>query len=167
MDNMFTGRIINQTPTLIKTVCLWKDLPNKPYGNFEDNSLVILNYTCKDTLWMERIYTIITPDVFEAMRREYDISNPTGTCSVRLVNYGTNTNKISAIKAIRDATGLGLKESKDLSEELPKTLDVVKEIISREAAQKLIKEFQQLGGTANFYKGDCDKCEKRFACWTE
>ena len=52
--------------------------------------------------------------------------------------------KISAIKVVRAATGLGLKEAKDLVEAAPK---VVKENLSKEDAAKLKKELEDQGAT--------------------
>jgi large subunit ribosomal protein L7/L12 len=52
--------------------------------------------------------------------------------------------KISAIKVVRAATGLGLKEAKDLVEAAPKT---VKENLSKEDAAKLKKELEDQGAT--------------------
>ena len=52
--------------------------------------------------------------------------------------------KIQVIKEVRTATGLGLKEAKDLVEGAPKT---VKEALSKEDAEKLKKEIEEQGGT--------------------
>ena len=52
--------------------------------------------------------------------------------------------KIQVIKEVRAATGLGLKEAKDLVEGAPKT---VKEALSKEDAEKLKKEIEEQGGT--------------------
>src|SRR5690349_2159871 len=52
--------------------------------------------------------------------------------------------KIQVIKVVRAATGLGLKEAKDLVEAAPK---VVKEGLSKEDAEKLKKELEEQGGT--------------------
>jgi len=49
------------------------------------------------------------------------------------------------IKAVRAATGLGLKEAKALVDEAPKP---VKEGIEREEAEGLLKEIEEAGGTA-------------------
>ena len=51
-------------------------------------------------------------------------------------------NKINVIKAVRAATGLGLKEAKDLVDGAPKT---VKEGISKEDSEKLKKELEEAG----------------------
>jgi large subunit ribosomal protein L7/L12 len=51
--------------------------------------------------------------------------------------------KIQVIKVVRAATGLGLKEAKDLVEGAPKT---VKENLSKEDADKLKKEIEEQGG---------------------
>ena len=56
---------------------------------------------------------------------------------------GFGENKISVIKVIRGATGLGLKEAKDLVEAVPKA---VKNAVSKEDAAKLKAEIEQAGG---------------------
>ncbi|HAH48276.1 MAG TPA: 50S ribosomal protein L7/L12, partial [Planctomycetaceae bacterium] len=58
---------------------------------------------------------------------------------------GFGDNKIPVIKIVRAATGLGLKEAKDLVEGAPKPL---KEGISKEDAEALVKEIKEVGGTA-------------------
>jgi large subunit ribosomal protein L7/L12 len=50
--------------------------------------------------------------------------------------------KINVIKVVRAATGLGLKEAKDLVDGSPKT---VKESISKDDAEKLKKELEEAG----------------------
>ena len=52
--------------------------------------------------------------------------------------------KIQVIKVVRAATGLGLKEAKDLVEAAPKP---VKENLSKEDAEKLKKELEEQGAT--------------------
>ena len=52
--------------------------------------------------------------------------------------------KIQVIKVVRAATGLGLKEAKDLVEAAPK---VVKEGLSKEDSEKLKKELEGQGAT--------------------
>ncbi len=52
--------------------------------------------------------------------------------------------KIQVIKVVRAATGLGLKEAKDLVEGAPKT---VKENIDKPEAEKLKKELEEQGAT--------------------
>jgi large subunit ribosomal protein L7/L12 len=51
-------------------------------------------------------------------------------------------NKINVIKVVRAATGLGLKEAKDLVEGVPSK---VKEGVSKEEADKLKKELEDAG----------------------
>ena len=51
-------------------------------------------------------------------------------------------NKINVIKVVRGATGLGLKEAKDLVEGVPSK---VKEGVSKEDAEKLKKELEEAG----------------------
>ena len=52
--------------------------------------------------------------------------------------------KIQVIKVVRAATGLGLKEAKDLVEGAPKT---VKEALTKPDAEKLKKELEEQGAT--------------------
>jgi len=52
--------------------------------------------------------------------------------------------KIQVIKVVRTATGLGLKEAKDLVEGAPK---VVKEALQKADADKLKKELEEQGAT--------------------
>ena len=51
-------------------------------------------------------------------------------------------NKIPVIKVVRDATGLGLKEAKDLVDGAPKT---VKENVAKEEAEDLKAKFEEVG----------------------
>ncbi|MDO8442739.1 MAG: 50S ribosomal protein L7/L12 [bacterium] len=52
--------------------------------------------------------------------------------------------KIQVIKAIREATGLGLKESKDMVDAAPKT---VKEGLKKDEAEDLKKKLEAAGAT--------------------
>ena len=51
--------------------------------------------------------------------------------------------KIKVIKVVREATGLGLKEAKDLVDNAPKT---IKEGLSKEEAEKLEAAIKEVGG---------------------
>jgi large subunit ribosomal protein L7/L12 len=62
---------------------------------------------------------------------------------VILTSFGEK--KIPVIKAVRKITGLGLKEAKDLVEGAPKP---VKEGVSKEDGEKLKKELEEAGATA-------------------
>jgi large subunit ribosomal protein L7/L12 len=64
--------------------------------------------------------------------------------TVQLDNFGAN--KIGVIKVVRAATGLGLKEAKDLVEGAPSK---IKEGISKEDAQKLKAELEASGATVS------------------
>ena len=50
--------------------------------------------------------------------------------------------KIKVIKVVRDATGLGLKEAKDLVDGAPKT---IKENVKKEEAEELKAKFTEVG----------------------
>jgi len=53
--------------------------------------------------------------------------------------------KLGVIKVVRAATGLGLKDAKELVDNVPKTL---KEAISKEDAEKLVAELKEAGAEA-------------------
>lgn len=62
--------------------------------------------------------------------------------SVIMTNFGAQ--KVNVIKAIREVTGLGLKEAKDLVEGVPAH---VKDGISKADAEELKKKLQEAGAT--------------------
>lgn len=58
---------------------------------------------------------------------------------------GAGDNKVSVIKAVRELTGLGLKEAKDLVDGAPKA---VKEGLSKADAEAAVKKLIEAGATA-------------------
>ncbi|MDP5031664.1 MAG: 50S ribosomal protein L7/L12 [Paraglaciecola sp.] len=61
---------------------------------------------------------------------------------VVMTSFGAN--KVAVIKCVRGATGLGLKEAKDLVEAAPKA---IKEGIAKADAEALKKELEEAGAT--------------------
>jgi len=61
---------------------------------------------------------------------------------VVLTSFGDN--KVSVIKAVRGATGLGLKEAKDLVESAPAP---VKEAATKDEAEELKKQLEEAGAS--------------------
>jgi large subunit ribosomal protein L7/L12 len=61
-----------------------------------------------------------------------------------VVLTGAGDKKIQVIKVIREITGLGLKEAKDLVDGAPKT---VKEGVPKAEAESLKKKLEESGGT--------------------
>ena len=61
---------------------------------------------------------------------------------VVLASFGAN--KLNVIKAVREITGLGLKDAKDLVEGAPKT---VKEGVSKDEAESIKKALTEAGAT--------------------
>ena len=62
--------------------------------------------------------------------------------SFNVVLTDAGDQKIKVIKVVRDATGLGLKEAKDLVDGAPKT---IKENVSKEEAEDLKAKFTEVG----------------------
>ena len=62
--------------------------------------------------------------------------------SFDVVLTGAGDKKIQVIKFVRAATGLGLKEAKDLVDGAPNT---VKEALAKEEAEKLMAELEEAG----------------------
>ena len=63
---------------------------------------------------------------------------------VVMTSFGDN--KISAIKAVRGITGLGLKEAKEMVENVPAT---VKEGVSKDDAEEAKKQLEEAGATVD------------------
>jgi large subunit ribosomal protein L7/L12 len=66
-----------------------------------------------------------------------------GPSSANLVLTAAGANKIAVIKLIRDITGLGLKEAKDIAD----NGGVVKENASADEANELKAKFEEAGAT--------------------
>ena len=62
--------------------------------------------------------------------------------AVVMTSFGAN--KINVIKVIREITGLGLKEAKDMVEGVPST---IKESVSKDDAAGLKKKIEEAGAT--------------------
>ena len=59
---------------------------------------------------------------------------------VELTEVGPN--KVKVIKVVREATGLGLKEAKDVVDGAPK---VLKQVASKEEAEEIKKKLEEVG----------------------
>ena len=66
-----------------------------------------------------------------------------GPSSVNVVLASAGANKIAVIKIVRDITGLGLKEAKDLAD----NGGVVKENVSTDEANEMKAKFEEAGAT--------------------
>ena len=62
--------------------------------------------------------------------------------SFNIILKEAGANKIQVIKVVRDATGLGLKEAKDMVDGAPKT---IKEGASKDEAEELKAKFEEAG----------------------
>ena len=95
-------------------------------------------------------------ELVDAMKEEYGIdptavavaaapaaaaAEESSTVTVNLVSAGGQ--KIPVIKAIRDITGLGLKEAKDIAD----NGGVIKENISKEEGNDIKSQLEELGAT--------------------
>lgn len=65
--------------------------------------------------------------------------------------------KITVIKCVKECTGLGLKETKELCESAPK---LVREVESLSEAQKIVRDIEEAGGQAHIEIGDKTISEK-------
>jgi large subunit ribosomal protein L7/L12 len=59
---------------------------------------------------------------------------------------GAGANKIQVIKVVRQITGLGLKEAKDLVEAAPKA---IKEAVPKKEAEEIKAQIAEVGGTVD------------------
>ena len=87
-------------------------------------------------------------DLVKAVEEEFGVSAAAPAAEektefdVILASFGSN--KLGVIKAIREITGLGLKDAKDLVEGAPKT---VKEGVSKDEAEKVKAALTEAGAT--------------------
>ena len=70
-----------------------------------------------------------------------------GPSTVDVILTGAGDKKIQVIKVVRAATGLGLKEAKDLVDNAPKA---VKEGIEKDEADKLKAELEEAGASVEY-----------------
>ena len=89
------------------------------------------------------------------------------TCILTISDVGIN--KISVIRAVREVTEWGLKESKDWVESVQKT--VPREFTARDFTRGQLVKFSELltdaGATVKMRIGNnCDTCQYRFKCFT-
>ena len=68
---------------------------------------------------------------------------PEGPSKVNVVLTAAGANKIAVIKIVRDITGLGLKEAKDIAD----NGGAVKEKISKDEANDIKSQLEELGAT--------------------
>jgi large subunit ribosomal protein L7/L12 len=61
-----------------------------------------------------------------------------------VVLTGAGSGKIKVIKAVKELTGLGLKDAKALVDEAPKA---IKEKVSKEEAENIKSQIEEVGGT--------------------
>ena len=67
--------------------------------------------------------------------------------SVNVVLASAGDKKIQVLKVVREITGLGLKEAKDLVESAPKP---IKEGVKKEEAEEMKKKIEEAGGKVEF-----------------
>ncbi len=73
-----------------------------------------------------------------------DAAADAGSSEVSVVLTSAGANKIPVLKIVREITGLGLKEAKDLVDGAPKA---VKENIKKEDAEAIKKQLEEAGAT--------------------
>lgn len=105
---------------------------------------------------VEKMTVVEIAELVKAMEEKFGISagapvaaaGPAATeekTSFNVVLTAVGEQKINVIKAVREITGLGLKECKDLVEAAPKA---VKEGLKKEEAEEVKKKLEEAGATA-------------------
>ena len=108
---------------------------------------------------VEKMTVVEVAELVKAMEEKFGISAalpasaavagnggaPEEKTSFNVVLTAAGDQKINVIKAVREITGLGLKESKDLVEGAPKN---VKEGLKKEEAEEAKKKLEEAGATA-------------------
>ena len=83
-------------------------------------------------------------ELVKAIEEEFGVSAVAAAekTSFNVVLTSAGDQKIKVIKVVRDATGLGLKEAKELVDGAPKT---VKENVAKDEAEDLKAKFTEVG----------------------
>ena len=88
-------------------------------------------------------------ELIEAMEEKFNVSAAAAAAEektefdVVMTSFGSN--KVAVIKTVREITGLGLKEAKDLVEGAPAT---VKDGVSKDEAAEIKKKLEEAGASA-------------------
>ena len=105
---------------------------------------------------VEKLTVLELADLVKAIEEEFGVSAVAAAApaaagaapaaeektSFDVVLKDAGANKIQVIKVVRDATGLGLKEAKDLVDGAPKTL---KENVAKAEAEELKAKLEEVG----------------------
>ncbi|MCX8074488.1 MAG: 50S ribosomal protein L7/L12 [Clostridia bacterium] len=108
---------------------------------------------------IETLSVIELADLVKAIEEKFGVSaaaavvaaGPVAAAAVEektefnVVLKDSGATKIAVIKVVREATGLGLKEAKDLVDTAPQT---VKEALPKEDAEKLVAALKEAGAMA-------------------
>ncbi len=109
---------------------------------------------------IEKLSVIELSELVKALEEKFGVSaaamavagpgNGGGAAAEEKTSWGVmlkaaGDQKINVIKIIREVTGLGLKEAKDLADAAPK---LVKEGFKKEEAEELKKKLEEVGATA-------------------
>lgn len=88
----------------------------------------------------------VDPSAMVAASAAPAVAEEAGPSKVNVVLTETGPNKIAVIKIVRDITGLGLKEAKDIAD----NGGTVKENVDKEEADALKAQFEEAGATVEF-----------------
>ena len=99
----------------------------------------------------ELVHTL--EDVFGVSAAAAAIATPTTTAAEEVeektefdvILKDAGASKLGVIKVVREITGLGLKDAKELVDNCPKTL---KEAVSKEDAEKMVAQLKEAGADA-------------------
>ena len=132
---------------------IYENFPMKMTGYTNDFSELSLDIVYMKKLEdMDKVSLTITDlndgnIVYNSLLTEESFYSPVldekGQYDVELTEVGAN--KVKVIKAVKDATGLGLKEAKEVVDGAPK---VVKEGVSKEEAEALKAALEEVGAVA-------------------
>ena len=82
-------------------------------------------------------------ELVDAMKEEFGVDPSAVAVAAGPAVAAADPNKIAVIKIVRDLTGLGLKEAKDIADNGGN----VKEGIDKEEAEKIKAQFEEAGAT--------------------
>ena len=120
------------------------------YDAFAKNILDHFLYALPDELRPATDYLVNDPDIIDAAFHCAGFKNPNGFTQSRLITEfdvilsAVGGNKIAVIKVVREITGLGLKEAKEVVDNAPKA---VKEKVEKAEADEIKKKLEEAGAS--------------------
>ncbi len=93
---------------------------------------------------IEKLTLLEASELVKAMEEKFGVAAAEAPSEVNVILASAGANKIPVLKLVREITGLGLKEAKDLVDGAPKA---IKEGVKPEEAKDIKAKLEEAGAT--------------------